>query len=591
MGDKNETVVFPPDLSALTTDQLEALKTQALAEFDELAGRDDIDDTGIQRLEELADGAEKVSAALHAQVTAQSRTVAAANVKDRVKKLRPTTQQPDDGEGVAPDATPVAAEVSAAGKTKKPVKEDEDTEVYEGDVVDAENKTLVAGARTQPRVPSLAAAQANAPLINRRENDEDLVIVAAAPTSGVQIGSRFEGMDNLVSAVTSHARSLVITNGRPGFQTVASIRNQFEHVIDGERTSPGEFDAMIRELRDPEKVDALVPLDGDLVAAGGWCAPSQIRYDFFNIACQDGMIDLPTFGVQRGGIQFPISPSLADVFSGTFTNATNPWLWTEADDILAATGAPTKPCVRVICPTFDEVRLECYGICLTAGNLTADAYPEAVRNHLSLLMSAHYHAMNQRYLQQMVALSTSAIVVPTGACRAISSDLPDYVGLAAQDYRTRFGMCDNDVLEVVLPRWARDAIRSDLSRRTALDPTNYTNADIDRLFTARRVRIQWVNDWQIRTAGQPGGATALTAWPDTVDFMIYAAGTFVRGNGLTLDLGVVRDSVLNETNDHTAAWTEECHLIARYGHESRLYRLPVCVGGLTGGTCTECHVN
>lgn len=591
MGDKNEAVVFPPDLSALTAEQLEALKTQALAEFDTLAAQENIDDEGVARLGELAEGAEKVTAALQSHVAAESRTVAAANAKERVKKLRPTVQ-PAEGEDGNGDSAP--AEVTAGTKTKKPVPaaETETAEVFEGEIVTPEPQAaLVAGTRAQPRRASLAAAQAAAPLLPSRGHDEDLVIVAAAPTSGVQIGSRFNDVDGLVQAVTSHARSLVITNGRPGFQTVASIRNNFEHVIDGERTSPGEFDAMIRELRNRDTIESLVPENGDMVAAGGWCAPSTIRYDFFNIACQDGMVDLPTFGVQRGGIQFPISPSLADVFSGTFTNATNPWLWTEADDILAVTGSPTKPCVRVICPTFDEVRLECYGICLTAGNLTADAYPEAVRNHLSLLLSAHYHAMNQRFIQQMVALSTSAIVIPTGACRAISSDLPDYIGLAAQDYRTRFGMCDDDVLEVVLPRWARDAIRSDLSRRMGVDPTNYSNADIDRLFTTRRVRIQWVNDWQIRTAGQPGGATALTAWPDTVDFMIYAAGTFVRGNGLTLDLGVVRDSVLNETNDHTAAWTEECHLIARYGHESRLYRLPVCVGGLTGGTCNECHVS
>jgi hypothetical protein len=565
VDDTNGAVVFPENLSALSADELTALRTSALTEFDTLAANDSIDDAGVERLETLATGIEGVTTALS---VVQSRATSFASTKDRVKKLRPTVQT--EPEATAPVAAPAAAPETAA----------EATEVVTGEVV--EPAAVTAGAVTT-RAPSLAAAQANSPLLPGGRGDEDLVIVAAAPSSGVQIGSRFDSMDGLVSAFQNQARSLVITNGRPGFQTVATIRNQFEHVIDGDRTSPGEFEAMIRELRSPEKIE-------DLVAAGGWCAPSEIRYDFFNIVCQDGAIDLPTFGVQRGGIQFPISPSLADVFSGEFTNATNPWLWTEADDILAATGAPTKPCVRVICPDFDEVRLECYGICLTAGNLTDFAYPEATRNHLSLLLAAHYHAMNQRFIQQMVALSTAAIVIPSGTCRAISSDLPDYVGLAAQDYRTRFGMCDDDMLEVVLPRWARDAIRSDLGRRTALDPTNYTNADIDRLFTTRRVRIQWVNDWQIRTAGQPGGATPLMAWPDTVDFMIYAAGTFVKGNGLTLDLGVVRDSVLNETNDHTAAWSEECHLIARYGHESRLYRLPVCVGGLTGGTCTECHV-
>lgn len=582
MGEKNEAVVFPEDLSTLSVNDLTALHTQALAEFDGLAD-EDLDDAGVDRLETLAAGLENVSSALEtartAQTEASTRAASASAAKDKVARFR-----------TAPKVT-AAAETEAAGRKKEESKKVAPVAQDAPDDEGGETAPVTAGAVVvREPAPNLAAAQAASPLIINRRSTEDLVITAAAPTSGVQIGSRFDSVDDLVSAVQNQARSLVITNGRPGFQTVATIRNQFDHVIDGDRTSPGEFEAVVREIRSRDRIESLVASDGDLVAAGGWCAPSEIRYDFFNIACQDGMIDLPTFGVQRGGIQFPISPSLADVFTGTFTNATNPWLWTEADDILAATGAPTKPCVRVMCPDFDEVRLECYGICLTAGNLTDFAYPEATRNHLSLLLAAHFHAMNQRFIQQMVALSTAAISIPTGSCRAISSDLPDTVGLAAQDYRTRFGMCDDDVLEVVLPRWARDAIRSDLSRRTGIDPTNYTNADIDRLFTTRRVRIQWVNDWQIRTAGQPGGATALTAWPDSVDFMIYAAGTFVKGNGLTLDLGVVRDSVLNETNDHTAAWTEECHLIARYGHESRLYRLPVCVGGLTGGTCTECHV-
>jgi hypothetical protein len=64
--------------------------------------------------------------------------------------------------------------------------------------------------------------------------------------------------------------------------------------------------------------------------------------------------------------------------------------------------------------------------------------------------------------------------------------------------------------------------------------------------------------------------------------MIYAAGTFGLGNGMTLDLGVVRDSTLNAENDHTAAWSEECHLIAMFGHSSRLYTVGVCAAGRTG---------
>ena len=564
MDEKNEAVVFPEDLSSLSADELTALQATVLAEFDTLSANDEIDDAGVQQLEVLAGQLESLTeahAALEAsRVAAQSRTETVTAARKRVGKLRP----------------PATTVVNDKG------------DVVEGEIVDKNGDKVDGGdavtAGGPAKVPSLAQVRDRAPAVpGRSTGDSELTIVAAAPASGIVMGQRIDNVDTLVSAVQSHARSLVTTNGRPGFQAVATIQNRFDHVVDGTGTKPGELEAIIRELRSPERIDSLV-------AAGGWCAPSETRYDFFNIACQDGMVDLPTIGITRGGITWPVSPSLADVYTGTFTSSTNPWLWTEASDILAATGSPTKPCVRVPCADFDEARLECYGICLTAGNLTDSAFPEATRNYLSLLLSAHFHAMNARYLTQMVALSTSAIAIPTGSCRAISSDLPDYVGLAAQDYRIRYGMCDDDVLEVLLPVWGRDAIRSDLGRRTGIDPTNFSNADIDNLFSTRRVRIQWVSDWQVRTAGQPGGSTALTAWPDTIDFLIYAAGTFVRGNGLTLDLGVVRDSVLNETNDHTAAWTEECHLIAKMGHESRRYTMPVCVGGLTGGTCTECHV-
>jgi anaerobic glycerol-3-phosphate dehydrogenase len=100
------------------------------------------------------------------------------------------------------------------------------------------------------------------------------------------------------------------------------------------------------------------------------------------------------------------------------------------------------------------------------------------------------------------------------------------------------------------------------------------------LFTSRNVRPQFVSDWQVRATGLPGVATEnLAAWPTTVDFLVYAAGTFLHGTGLQLDLGVIRDSVLNAENDYSAVWAEECHLIAKVGHASRRYTGSFNVGG------------
>jgi hypothetical protein len=575
--DEDEAVAFPEDLSGLSSEEISALDSQAVAEFDSLMAHENVTSADIERLTALADGLEMLRAEADNRLTMASQK---DGLKDRLSKIKALPTSPDGGDdgdddtedappaAKAPEKTPVAAKTQTIGTSITAADETDEPEVPK-----------------QKVRPSLEVAQQNAPQVPDRSAASALTIVAAAPSSGVSIGQNISSLDQLTAAVQSASRGMVTTHGQPAFLPIATISNDYEFVIDGERTDEREFEAMAKMLRSPERAEAIV-------AGGGWCAPSETRYDFFNISCQDGMIDLPTFGVKRGGVRFPVSPSLADVFTGTFTNATNPWLWTEADDILTVTGSTNKPCVRVPCATMSEMRLDCYGICLTAGNLTDNAWPEATRNYLKLLMSAHYHASNQRYITQMVALSSSINIITTGSGgEAISADAPDYVALAAVDYRERYGLCENDVLEVVFPRWLKEAIRSDLGRRTGVDFLNVTDAMINALFRVRNVRVQWVSDWQVRTTGQPGGSSALSAWPDTVDFMIYAAGTFMLGNGMTLDLGVVRDSVLNAENDHTAAWMEECHLIAKFGYESRQYRIPVCAAGRTGSAnITNCHV-
>lgn len=561
---EDEAFALPEDLNGLSHGELTALETQALAEFDALAGDENITDAGLTRLNTLADAVETVRAQLNA---AAERNVAAAAAKSRVKAALKASTDPNSG--------PVEPE---------PVVPDDDDEVSDNGVEEPTPTPAPepAPATTKPR-PSLAKAQEAAPALPD-EQTRGLAVTSVNATLGRPGGYRFANVDELVDSIQASASGMTVTHGTPSLTTVARIANSYDETIDGERTSIREFEELIASIRTPDALDAIV-------AGGGWCAPSETKYNFFNISCQDGGVDLPTVGIKRGGVRIPVSPSLADVFTGTFNNTTNPWLWTEADDILTVTGDVNKPCVRVPCATHTDTRLECYGICLTAGNLTDSAWPEATRNYLSLLMSAHFHAMNARFISQMVTLSSAVNVVASGSGQAISSDLPDYVSLAANDYRIRYGMCDDDVLEVLLPTWIRDAMRSDFSRRTGVEPGAISDADIVALFRVRRVRIQFVQDWQVRTAGQPGGSSILTAWPDTVDFLIYAAGTFIKGNGLSLDLGVVRDSVLNAENDFTAAWTEECHLIAKVGYESRQYRIPVCIAGRTGSAnITDCHV-
>jgi hypothetical protein len=583
MGDKPEELVHvPQDLTLVSDAELETYGNQAVAEFDRINALEDVTADVIQYGLSLADDIDRV----RAEVAARNARAAKNAEANRAKLLKDQANLQARVHGTEGTGTGAAASTTAPAATV-------DVEAVAAAAARGATTALVnvLGDRVAGRAltqvierPSLADARQFAPR-GSEVPPARLAVTASVDIPGVARGEGVSDLERMVDIFQRKAKSMPVTSGSANYQLVASIRNEFEHTVD-DRTSPSQVDELIKHITSDDRKSALV-------AGGGWCAPSEIRYDFFNIACEDGLIDLPTFGVSRGGIQFPVSPSLADVFgsnvafggfSTTFSNATVPWLWTEDDDIATVTGAPNKPCIRVPCPTFDEERLECYGICVTAGNLTDDAYPEATRNFLQLMMSAHAHAMNGRLIALMAAKSSAAI--DTGGFAVTGQPVYQQVygglSLAATDYRARYGMCQDDVLEAVAPFWVKEVIKADLAWRNGVDVEQVSDAEVNRHFAALNIRVQWVNDWQVRGAGQFGNATAMTSWPTSATFMLFAAGTFIQGNGLQLDLGVVRDSTLNAENDHTAAWSEECHLVARVGHESRRYTINFCVNGKTG---------
>ena len=419
--------------------------------------------------------------------------------------------------------------------------------------------------------PTMTEIRARAPQIEGPRSES--VLVASSDIPGFMAGGRIEDGRALTRAVIARSKHLRPVAG--GGERVPIASFQREHQI------------VMSPAYDHDKFEQLLSRSNDmeaLVAAGGWCAPSQIDYDLFNIVCTnaDGLLDLPTTGIERGGLRWPISPTFAEVAASDGL-----WHWTETQDVAAVTGTDqsgVKTCDRAPCPEFLEARLACDGICLTAGNLTMDAYPETIDNFLTLLQAANAHKINGLRIAQLIA-SSIAVSGFTGMGEPASGVVANVLGaieLQAIDYRELYRMCETAVLEVILPRWLRGAMRSDLRRRTGVQIEAYNDSMLMSLFDALNVRVQWVTDWQMGSTGFPGGPVPALLWPSTVQFMIFAPGTFVLGQGMTLDLGVIRDSTLNATNDFTAAWMEECWLIAQRGHQSRLVSVNICPNGTTG---------
>jgi hypothetical protein len=96
-----------------------------------------------------------------------------------------------------------------------------------------------------------------------------------------------------------------------------------------------------------------------------------------------------------------------------------------------------------------------------------------------------------------------------------------------------------------------------------------------------------VYDWQDSFAGVaagPGGASALQDFPQEVTYLLYAAGTWVRGVADVITLDTVYDSANLALNQFTALFTEEGVLVAKMGHDSRAYTVPLCPSGATSAT-------
>lgn len=542
----------PADLSAVESyDDLVALRDALITEFDESFD----EGATATELNEIADAIESVKN----EIAARDEQREADDAERAATRARVHGESTDDDDE---DTEPVA---EGEGENTD---DDDDTEPVaeggegEGATSEGEREPVTAGGNKPPtrKAPSAAAIRSRSP---RPSNDgagdstPRVSITAAADVPNVSNGAE---LDVSGVAVAMHARARGLSNGSPRMP-VAAV-----HL-----PTPAEY--MIHETSDAQAIIAAATAVKDaqsLVAAGGWCAPSETLYDQFAIESRDNLFQLPTVGINRSGINVPSFFDISDAAGAL-------WTWTEANDIDAAPdGIPSKPCLRIPCPTWTEYTLEAEGLCLTHGNLQNSAYPELTTRFVNLTMTAHLHRVANAKLAKVVA-DAAAVTLPAIPTDA-AGELLNAIELQVADFRSQYLMGNGTTLETVFPTWALGVIRSTIAMRNGVEAFNVSDAEIIGWFTSRNVRPQFVAGYQGLYAAAPA-----TAWPATLKFLIYPAGSYFDGTGPVIDLGVVRDSTLNATNDYTAAWTEQFYLVGRKGPAAREVTVNVPVNGLTGG--------
>jgi hypothetical protein len=598
----------PEDLTALTEDELNELEGQLTDEADRLLD-DESDD-----LATLTQLSEQIAAVRGRKSEIAAERQAAAAQREELRKG--IHGEADDDPEDAP-----AEEVDDPDETEPKEK------------VAAQADPVTAGARK----PSASGTtrRAGRPQLPPEPPASRITIVAAADVPEVSQGAHLSVTD-VARGFHRRARGLSDNGNRAPVATV-HLDIPDSDWIDGEQRERDE--EVIRRVTDPNggRARRLNAADKSLVAAGGWCTPSEPLFDVFRLDDAQGLYDLPTVGVRRAGMQVP-TPLLLDT---TVTGAL--WTWTEASDnnttvktvtnkaltgnvatlttsanhgftvgqtvkvaigdpvfdgtyvitavtantfsyarvnanvtSVAATGTAQlqKGCVRIPCPTWTDYRLEGEGLCVQHGNLMDAAYPELTREFVDLVMTAHAIRVSSQMLAKVQATAT-AVTLTTGPSSA-ASEILSGLELQAADYRSQYYMSDQRPLELVLPDWTKGVIRDDMAMRAGIGRMDVSDAEIDGWFGVRNLRPQFIKNYQQLYSG-----TNKVAWPGQLKALIYAAGAFVKGTGPVINLGVTRDSTLNPTNDFTAAWSEQFYLVARRGPVPREATINFVADGVT----------
>lgn len=562
MADKNKSdqITIPEDLSTLSDEELSTLHDSAVTAFQAMYPEDGSapSDEALEALAALAEGIDAVKGEVsNRDAAALSRSSKAKELADKVLS-----------------AGEVAEEVKAEDDSEDESPEDE-AEVSESDEIPAE---LVAAAEKPSRRPiniNLAGLKADrpAPVEEPEVSGPKPVGFAAQGAAGydvgtpISIGDMAKAINSRLGGFNASAYEMARTRGQRQSErfTIAKMKREF---ADGAVvTTEDPTDAM--KFATNEKA---LP-QGSLVASGGWCAPSETLYDLVDISEAANLISIPEIQVNRGGIRYSLGPNYAQVY------ADGGFAYTEAEDIAGnydGIGGGTKPCITVPCPDFDDVRLGYAGVCIGAGLLQQRGYPEVIEDYISKTLTAHAHRMSASVINSMVAQSTAVSLAANQAGAA--APILTAVDLQATHLRAANRMGDNTTLEVVLPTWVKASIRADLARRLGVDLLSVPDARISAFFAERNVNVQYVVDWQdVATTA----ASGFVAPPSSVDFLLYPAGTFVKGVTDSITLENIYDSVLLGTNDYTALFTEDPFLVAKRLHDSRVVTVPIAANGST----------
>jgi hypothetical protein len=535
---------LPENLAELSADELEALLNEGLDAYRALGITEDSPEEALAEGERIAPLISQVRAVQRDRETRRERAEALNTQMADETPEEPAPEEPSPDQPVEPEPAP--------------------EEPTEEAIIPDEVLTPAASGRSPAR---RAAAAAPAPQVPRATGMV-ASLTAAADVPGFPTGAPLDGLTAAATALIARMKGFPSQRigGPDGVRHrygAALIRK--EGYGDLAQGSGMDDYSMVWEAGRESRLPG-----GNLVAAGGWCAPSETLYDLCQFESVEGMLSIPEMQITRGGIRWTEGPDFGDIYQACG------FLLSNAE---AEAGTGEKNCCEVTCPDFQEIRLEAIGLCVTAPFLTNAAYPELVRRFMEGALVAQQHKVNKYVIDQIDAAAGSGTTVADTGSLSLNMEAINFVAVGMR-YRHRLG--ESTTIEVVAPWWLRTLWIADLGMRE-MAPASAA-AYINSWLSDRNLSVQWVFDFQDLVVD---GCNV--DFPANVRVLMYPAGTWVKGTNDVINLDAVYDSTNLAQNIYTALFVEEGILaVQRCTHTCEL-TIPICVSGRTAANdITEC---
>jgi hypothetical protein len=540
---------LPESLASLSDEELDTL----LDEHQVALGKIENEDpdyvgglSGPEIIEALEMGVEQIKTI---KTEKEARTEAAAAYSERKAELLSLARESEELEVEEPAAELVA----------ETVEDEEGDEEAEEEAVAAavEPEVVVAAAEPARRVYRRAPMPVATPDRTPVETNQRTTLIAAAGADGVTPGIELDriGLANaMVEHVKRRAKPTKHAGGTEERTLIASAHFPFppERVL-----RPNDIEGNNSKIRGIGSPFLGVEGRQALVASGGLCAPLTPFYDIPDFAVTDRPVRdaLPSFMAERGGISVPSVSTIGDITTAITVIE-------EADDALGGTFA-TKSCQDLTCPSWTDVAVGAISHCREYGNFNARAWPEGIAHENNLTMAAHSRTADARLLDRIKSLS---INVTTPDVYSSTWDLIYAMTRAAAGIRYRLRLSAEQVsLRALMPAWIPEMLVADIAG-TQFDRFK-SRQDVISILRSTGVQPSFYLDTPATGTTQgfaDESAGALDDFPDVVQWALYIEGTFLHLDAGVLELGVVRDSTLNSTNDYQV-FGETFENVARIG--------------------------